>query len=120
MNGSLLVDVIIVLAIIVRAMVGARNGFVAGLLSLLGVASGAAAGIWAGLRLVDLIPTPETSRALRTATLIVVVIAGIALGEAIFGALTRRIRGEGRARGWMPSSGAWPPHLSSGCSPGSC
>lgn len=99
MDAILILDVVVGLVIVGRASVGVRNGFLVGLLSLTGVIAGAAGGVWAGLRLVELVPTPDQSRLLRTVTLLVVVLAGITLGEVILGSIGRRIRGDARAKG---------------------
>lgn len=100
MDAPLLLDLIVGLVIVGRAVVGMRNGFLVGSLSLFGVLAGAAGGVWAGLWLVDQVPTPDQSRLFRTVTLLVVSLIGIALGEAVLGSLARRIRGHDRAKGF--------------------
>lgn len=99
MDAPLLLDLVIGLILVGRVLVGVRDGFLVGMLSLVGMAAGAAGGVWAGMRLVDLVPTPDSSRWLRTVTLMIVVLVGVALGEAIFGGLARRIRDSSRAKG---------------------
>lgn len=98
MQASLVLDLIVVIIVIGRAAVGARNGLVVGSLSLIGVVAGAVAGLWAAPRLVELIGVLDANRLARSITLIAVVVIGIGLGEVIFGALGRRLRGTKKKR----------------------
>lgn len=99
MTGALILDLVLGAAIVARAIYGLRNGFIVGALTLLGLVGGALVGVWAGPRLLALVPPLDTSRALRSGTLIAVTFGCIALGEILLGALGRRIRGGDRAKG---------------------
>lgn len=99
MNGALWLDIFIGLLIVARATVGARSGFTVGTLGLLGLGAGAVAGFWAAPLVVGFFPILDSSRNLRSTTIMLVVLGCIALGEAIFGAIGHRIRGRDRARG---------------------
>lgn len=99
MDAALWVDLLLVGLIVMRAVAGARSGFTVGLLSLIGLVAGTMAGFWAAPRVVQLFPTLDSSRALRTTTLIMVVLLSIVIAEGIFRAIGRRARGDDRARG---------------------
>lgn len=99
MDAAGWLDVFIGLLILARAVFGARNGFTVGTLGLIGLVAGAAAGFWAAPRVVGLFPILDSSRILRSTTIIMVVLGGIAIGEAIFGTLGHRLRGRDRAKG---------------------
>ncbi len=99
MNAALWVDLLIGGLIIMRAVAGARSGFMVGLLSLIGLVAGTMLGFWAAPRVVEWFPTLDSTRALRTTTLIMVVLMAIVIGEGVFRAIGRRIRGDGHARG---------------------
>lgn len=99
LTGALLLDLIIALIVIVRTFVGYRTGLLAGVLGLIGVFGGAALGWWVGPHLLNLLPILDASRLVRSTTLIVLVIAGVMLGELLLGGLGRRLRGRERAVG---------------------
>lgn len=98
-DATLLLDVIVVLLVLGRTVLGFRTGFVAGLFGITGVIGGALLGWWAGPQLIELMPVLDTNRLVRSVILILLVGIGIALGEFLLGGLGRRIRGEDRARG---------------------
>lgn len=99
LDSALLLDVIIAAIVIGRTFVGYRTGFLAGVLGLIGVFGGAALGWWAGPQLLGLLPVLDTTRFVRSVTLIVLVVIGIMVGELLLGGLGRRLRGRDRATG---------------------
>ena len=98
MDAPLLLDLVIGLVFLLRLLSGLRTGLLVGLFSLVGVVAGAAGGFWAGPRLVVLWPELDASRILRSASLIIVVMVGMGMGEALLGGIARRMRGKSRAK----------------------
>ncbi|NLA29857.1 MAG: MarP family serine protease [Propionibacterium sp.] len=87
------IDLLVLLAIVARIVAGFRSGLMAGILGLVGVIGGAAAGIWAGPRLVELVPALDATRLIRTITLIATVVLGSTIGDLIAGAIKDWIDG---------------------------
>lgn len=86
------IDLLVVIAIIGRAITGFRTGLIGGVIGLVGVLGGAAFGVWAGPQLIELIPALDAGRAIRTITLIAAVGIAALLGDLIAGRIKNRIR----------------------------
>lgn len=99
MDAPMVLDAVIVVAIVVRAVIGLRRGLLVGVLGLVGVVGGAAAGLWAGPRLIEIFPQLDANRLIRSVALIFAFLLGIAVVEAIIGAFSRSKRGGDRAKG---------------------
>ncbi len=99
MTAAMVLDALVVVTMVVRTILGVRRGLLVGVLGLVGVVGGAIAGIWAGPRLIELLPALDSSRLSRSVALLVAFFLGIAIGETIAGAIARRMRGSDRAKG---------------------
>lgn len=93
MQIATVIDLLVLLAIIGRGVAGFRTGLLAGVLGFVGIVGGALAGIWAGPRLVELVPMLDTGRAVRTVALIVAVVLGSVLGDVLAQTVKKRISG---------------------------
>lgn len=99
MSGSTILDLVLLVAVLGRAIYGLRTGLLAGSFSLIGMAAGAWAGMWAGPQLVAMLPQVDANRLARSIALVALVFVGVTLGELLIGAIGRRIRGKDRASG---------------------
>ena len=92
MQLATIIDLLVLIAIIGRAVAGFRTGLLAGALGLAGIVGGALAGIWAGPRLVEFFPLLDASRLARTLTLVCVVVALSIVGDLLAQLIVNRIR----------------------------
>ncbi len=105
MSGAHILDAVTLLIALGRGMYGWRTGFLAGLFSLLGMLAGGIGGLWAGPRLLELLPGVAAHRVGRSSLLVGALLVGATLGELLIGAIGRRMRGGDRAHGVDAAAG---------------
>lgn len=96
MTSVNLLDVILLILALARGIAGWRRGVFSGLLSLIGVIGGGWAGLWAGPKVVELLPAGWDTRLATTAVLIVIFLVCISLGSRLGAWLAVQLRGGGR------------------------
>lgn len=93
--ASVILDVVVVLVVLGYASRGWHRGLLAGGLGLLGLLGGFAVGLWAGPRLLELLPLEQTTTLARTVALLAMLFVCTVLGQALLGGLGARLRRHG-------------------------
>ncbi|WP_175557452.1 MarP family serine protease [Raineyella antarctica] len=93
---ALVLDLVLVLLVVGNAVRGWHGGLLAGGLGLLGQVGGAALGLWAWPRVLGQLPGGFGALQ-QIVVLVVLVLLGAALGEAVLGTIGRRLRAHGIA-----------------------
>lgn len=101
--SATVLDLILAVFIAWRVVIGWRMGGAIAILRLAGLLAGVLAGLWAAPRVLAWMKLSSTGSALNTIVIILLVLIGSAVGEAVFGGLGRAIRrgisGSGVIRG---------------------
>lgn len=93
--APLVLDLVLVVTVLGRAARGWYVGLLAGALGLVGLVFGALAGLWAWPYLEAWLPLGGLDDLERALVLVLVVLAGSALGQGLFGGLGRRLSAHG-------------------------
>jgi len=88
MTGSVVLDLLLIVLLVIYAVFGFRRGFILSVGSFVGIVAGAAAAFFA----IPLVTSWVTASQFRLPVILVVVVALIALGQAVGSALGRAIR----------------------------
>lgn len=91
MTGSLLLDVVLVLVILVNSLRGWSNGLVAGALGLVGMVLGGLAALWAIPLLMERVDVLPNAGPWRSLALLAAVVVAAEVGRGILGGIGRRL-----------------------------
>lgn len=94
-GAALVLDLVLVLLVLDNALRGWRSGLVAGGLGLLGQVGGAVLGLWAWPRVLTWLPAEGLGVFEQILVLVLLVLAGAAMGAAVLGGIGRRLSSHG-------------------------